>query len=97
MVGLQMVEQFEDRVEASVEDMRRQLSAALQEVGACTGRIDAVAAATPPPLEAEQVAALWERTEGLERRLETVQAGTSGSNASAAVRPLHAVWAVAMR
>lgn len=91
MIWLQMVEQFEDRVEASVAELRKQLSTALQEVGACKGRLDEVAAATPPPLEAEQVAALWERTEGLERRLETVQAGTSGSSASAAVRPLDAV------
>eukprot|EP00892_Ulva_mutabilis_P001022 jgi/Ulvmu1/10920/UM007_0099.1 len=79
----QMVEQFEGRVEAGMDDVRAQLAAALQDIGACHARIEEVVAVSLPPLEAEEVVTLRERTAGLERRLETMQAGTAGASASA--------------
>lgn len=81
-----MVEQFEERVEASVDELRQQLAAAVAEVGGCQERLAAVEGSALPPLGAEELLALRERTEGLERRLETAQAGASGTSAAAAVR-----------
>lgn len=83
--GLQMVEQFEGRVEAGMDEVRAQLASALLDIRGCQERVEVVAAAAMPPLEVEELHSLRERTDGLERRLETVQAGASGTGASAAV------------